>query len=239
MIRTLIVEDDPAVAEVNRGYLDRIPGFAVVGTATTGGAALAALDRTEVDLVLLDFNLPDISGLDVCRALRARQGPPVDVIAVTAKRDLETVRTAVAQGVILYLIKPYSFATFSDKLTGYAGYHQRLSQSGLTDQHGVDRTLAELRRTPARHCPQRTVRGDLRAGGRAGARVRRVLLGQRRRRAHRPGAGERAPLSGAPAQQGPGAPAAAVRHSRPSRAPLSVGERSQLGVHVRERRMHS
>lgn len=154
MIRTLIVEDDPAVAEVNRGYLDRIPGFAVVGTATTGGAALAALDRTEVDLVLLDFNLPDISGLDVCRALRAKQGPPVDVIAVTAKRDLETVRTAVAQGVILYLIKPYSFATFSDKLTGYAGYHQRLSQSGLTDQHGVDRTLAELRPTPAVTVPK-------------------------------------------------------------------------------------
>ena len=154
MIRTLIVEDDPAVAEVNRGYLDRIPGFAVVGTAATGNAALTALDRIEVDLVLLDFNLPDISGLDVCRALRAKQGPPVDVIAVTAKRDLETVRTAVAQGVIQYLIKPYSFATFSDKLTGYAGYHQRLSQSGLTDQHGVDRTLAELRPTPAVTVPK-------------------------------------------------------------------------------------
>ena len=154
MIRTLIVEDDPAVAEVNRGYLDRIPGFAVVGTAGTGGAALAALDRAGIDLVLLDFNLPDISGLDVCRALRAKPGPPVDIIAVTAKRDLETVRTAVTQGVIQYLIKPYSFATFSDKLTGYAGYHQRSKQTGLTDQHGVDRTLAELRPTPALAVPK-------------------------------------------------------------------------------------
>lgn len=154
MIRTLIVEDDPVVAEVNRGYLDRIPGFAVVGSASTGTAALAALERTPTDLVLLDFNLPDITGLDVCRALRAKPGPPVDIIAVTAKRDLETVRAAVAQGVVLYLIKPYSFATFSDKLTGYAGYHQRLTRTGLTDQHGVDRTLAELRPTPALTVPK-------------------------------------------------------------------------------------
>lgn len=154
MIRTLIVEDDPAVAEVNRGYLDRIPGFAVTATAATGAAALAALDGNEIDLVLLDFHLPDISGLDVCRALRARPGTPVDVIAVTAARDVETVRTAVAQGVIQYLIKPYSFATFKDKLTGYAGYHQRSCQPGLTDQHGVDRTLAELRPTPGLTVPK-------------------------------------------------------------------------------------
>ena len=154
MIRTLIVEDDPAVAEVNRGYLDRIPGFAVTATAATGAAALAALDNNEIDLVLLDFHLPDISGLDVCRALRARPGAPVDIIAVTAARDVETVRTAVAQGVIQYLIKPYSFATFKDKLTGYAGYHQRLCHPGLTDQHGVDRTLAELRPTPGLTVPK-------------------------------------------------------------------------------------
>jgi response regulator of citrate/malate metabolism len=154
IIRTLIVEDDPAVAEVNRGYLDRIPGFAVAGTAGTGNAALAALERSEIDLMLLDFNLPDISGLDVCRALKARPGPPVDIIAVTAKRDLETVRTAVAQGVIQYLIKPYSFAMFSDKLSGYAGYRSRLYQTGLTDQQGVDRTLAELRPTPSMTVPK-------------------------------------------------------------------------------------
>jgi response regulator of citrate/malate metabolism len=139
MIRTLIVEDDPVVAEVNRGYLERMSGFAVVGTAETGQAALATVSEAAVDLVLLDFHLPDIDGLDVCRALRAGRRDPVDIIAVTAARDVETVHSALSHGVVQYLIKPYSFATFQDKLIRYAEYHQNFSGSGPTNQEEVDR----------------------------------------------------------------------------------------------------
>lgn len=144
MIRTLIVEDDPVVADVNRGYLERMPGFAVVGLAETGAAALAALARTEIDLVLLDFHLPDINGLDVCRALRNGRRTPVDIIAVTAARDVATVHGALAHGVVQYLIKPYSFAMFQDKLARYAEYHSQMSGTGQTSQEDVDRTREAL-----------------------------------------------------------------------------------------------
>jgi response regulator of citrate/malate metabolism len=154
MIRTLIVEDDAIVAEVNRDYTTRVPGFTVAGVVHTGVDAIAFTAREHVDVVLLDFYLPDMTGLELCRALRpgarghgSRAGHPraVDVIAVTAARDAETVRAAVAYGVVQYLIKPFSFATFREKLERYASYHQRLADGGLTDQHEVDRALRALR----------------------------------------------------------------------------------------------
>jgi response regulator of citrate/malate metabolism len=149
-IRTLIVEDDALVADVHRSYVQRIPGFEVVGVVHRGAEALEAVGRTGVDLVLLDFHLPDVRGLDVCRALRTAGGGPVDVIAVTAARDLETVRSAVAHGVVQYLIKPFAFATFEDKLKRYAAYRRDLGGAGETDQAAVDSALAALRSTPPR-----------------------------------------------------------------------------------------
>jgi response regulator of citrate/malate metabolism len=120
MIRTLVVEDDALVAEVHASYVERIPGFALVGVAHRATEALELLSAQPVDLVLLDFHLPDIKGLDMLRALRARSPAPVDVIAVTAARDPETIRQAVAQGITQYLVKPLAFATFADKLERYA-----------------------------------------------------------------------------------------------------------------------
>lgn len=154
MIRTLVVEDDPAVAEINTGYLSRVPGFAPIGVARTGTGAIAAVTGQPVDLVLLDFYLPDMSGLQVCRALRGSHPDPVDIIAVTAARDAETVRTALAYGVVQYLIKPYRFATFQEKLERYAVYRSRLGASWITDQHEVDRTLETLRGSSASGVPK-------------------------------------------------------------------------------------
>jgi response regulator of citrate/malate metabolism len=153
MIRTLIVEDDALVAEVNRGFVERVPGFRVVGVVRTGADAVDFVAREAVDVLLLDFYLPDMSGLDVCHAVRAGgpagggPGQPrsVDVIAVTAAREAETVRAAVAHGVAQYLIKPYSFATLREKLERYAVYHHRLTGTRVTDQQEVDRVLETLR----------------------------------------------------------------------------------------------
>ena len=145
MIRTLVVEDDPVVAEVNSSYLKRVAGFVTVGVARSGAEAITAAQDQPVDLVLLDFYLPDMSGLDVCHALRAARTAPVDIIAVTAARDVDTVRAAIAHGVVQYLIKPYSFASFREKLQRYAAYHQRLPSGQITDQPEIDRLLSTLR----------------------------------------------------------------------------------------------
>ncbi|MEJ3744839.1 response regulator [Actinomycetes bacterium KLBMP 9797] len=146
MIRVLVVEDEPLIAEAHRAYVERLPGFAVAGVAHTAQEAMAAL-RTDpaIDLVLLDLNLPDRHGLDVCRALRAA-GSGTDVLAVTSARDIAMVRAAVALGVTHYLLKPFTFATFRDKLERYAEYRRQVRGAGeVTAQHEVDRVLAALR----------------------------------------------------------------------------------------------
>ena len=154
MIRVLVVEDDPLVAEVNVGYIGRVPGFTAIGVARTGAEAVACAVSQQADLVLLDFGLPDMTGLQVCHALQTVRAHPPGIIAVTAARDADTVRAAIAHGVIQYLIKPYSFATFRDKLDRYAAYHQRLPSGQLTDQPEVDRALETLRGSPSGALPK-------------------------------------------------------------------------------------
>lgn len=147
-IQVLVVEDEPLLAQAHKAYTERVPGFAVVGVAHTGREAMAALRHRagqDVDLVLLDFRLPDLHGLDVCRALRAA-GSSVDVLAVTSARDLAVVRTAVSLGVTHYLLKPFTFAAFRDKLERYADYRrQALAEGEVAAQHEVDRMFATLR----------------------------------------------------------------------------------------------
>ncbi|MEH3054473.1 MAG: response regulator [Patulibacter minatonensis] len=145
MIRVLIVEDDALVAEVHASYVERLDGFEVVGVAHRAAEALAMVGDREVDLVLLDFHLPDARGLDLLRAVRARRAEPIDVIAVTAARDQDSVRAAIASGVSQYLVKPFTFQTFADKLERYARYRTQLDRTGDADQASVDAMLGTLR----------------------------------------------------------------------------------------------
>jgi response regulator of citrate/malate metabolism len=154
MIRTLVVEDDALVAEVHASYVERVPGFAVAGVAHRATEALELLASRPVDLVLLDFHLPDVKGLDMLRVLRARSAAPVDVIAVTAARDPETIRQAIAQGVSQYLVKPFAFATFADKLERYARYRAQVDDATEPDQAEVDALIGTLRASPARTLPK-------------------------------------------------------------------------------------
>ncbi|WP_431967763.1 response regulator [Nocardia sp. bgisy134] len=150
MIRVLIVEDEPLIAEAHRAYVERIPGFTPIGVAHTGREAMrataaAAAEGAPVDLVLMDIGLPDTSGLDVAAALSGL-APSPDVIAITSARDLAMVRTAVASGVVLYLLKPFTFAAFADKLERYREFRTALpaGESALT-QLDIDRALSALR----------------------------------------------------------------------------------------------
>lgn len=145
MIEVLVVEDDRVAAEAHRRYVERVPGFAVADVVHSGGDALRVLERRPVDLILLDFYLPDCHGLEVCRRLRAA-GHSADVIAVTSARDLAMVRSAVSVGVVQYLLKPFAFATLRAKLERYARFHSTVGRSGeAADQDEVDRALATLR----------------------------------------------------------------------------------------------
>jgi response regulator of citrate/malate metabolism len=123
-------------------YVGRVPGFVAVGKAHTGAEARRVLDRTPVDLLLLDLHLPDVNGLQFARSLRAA-GHHADVIAVTSARDLAVVREGVSLGVVQYVLKPFTFATLRDRLVRYAEFHASVGEASGQDE--VDRALAVLR----------------------------------------------------------------------------------------------
>ena len=79
---------------------------------------------------------------------------PIDVIAVTAARDPETIRQAIAHGVSQYLVKPFAFATFADKLERYARYRAQVDDTAEPDQAEVDALLGTLRGPTARSLPK-------------------------------------------------------------------------------------
>lgn len=142
VLRALVVEDEPQVAIVTRGFVERHPGFQVVGVAPTGEQALDAIETLAPDVVLLDVHLPDISGLTVLRRLRSR-GSRVEVVAVTAARDLETVRMARTQGVRHYLVKPFDMQTLHQRLDDVhrAVVQERALAASTLDQAGIDAVL--------------------------------------------------------------------------------------------------
>ena len=150
MISVLIVEDDPLIAEAHRTYLGRLQGFSVAAVANTARDAMrvaseAAATETPVDLVLLDLGLPDASGIALASGLSSLRPAP-DIIAITSERDLEMVRAAVAHGALAYLLKPFTFAAFRDRLERYRRYRSALpAGTDAASQAEVDRALAELR----------------------------------------------------------------------------------------------
>lgn len=147
MIRVLVVDDDALALELHTAYVERLPGFEVVGQAAGARAALTAIadPARPIDLVLLDMTMPDGGGLDVARRVRA-MGAGVDIIAVTAVRDAATVRAAVSTGVVQYLIKPFTFAAFRERLEAYRAYAEGLDRAaGEATQSEVDALLGSLR----------------------------------------------------------------------------------------------
>jgi two-component system CitB family response regulator len=146
VIRTLVVDDDFRVAELHCAYVEKVNGFAVAGQAHTGAQGLEAVERLRPDLVLLDIYLPDMSGLDVLQRLR-EDDRPVDVISITAAREVESLRAAMRGGVVHYLIKPFLFSTFEEKLLSYASARERMVRLAKAEQGDVDRIFGALRTT--------------------------------------------------------------------------------------------
>ncbi len=147
MIGVLIVDDERLTRELHTHYVERIEGFQVVGECSGAHTAVTAvLERGDViDLVLLDMTMPDGSGLDVARYIRSRAAD-VDIMAITAVRDAENVRAAAALGIAQYLVKPFTFATFRERLEQYRDYRQRAAETaGDATQAEIDALLGALR----------------------------------------------------------------------------------------------
>ena len=109
-MRILLVEDDFRVGAAMISMLQR-GGYRVEHAAT----AAAALSAAPCDLVLLDMNLPDGDGVDVCRALRARD-PDLCIIAVTARGEERDRVAGLRMGADDYVVKPFSMAELQARI---------------------------------------------------------------------------------------------------------------------------
>ena len=103
MPRVLVVDDDPQARELLREFL-ALKAYDVI-EAATGGEGLKRLREDRPHLVLLDINLPDISGLEVLREAKAID-PAVGVIMVTGLQEEEIGRQAMRDGAFDYITKP-------------------------------------------------------------------------------------------------------------------------------------
>jgi len=145
VIRTLVVDDDPAAVSIHREFVDRLPEFTAVGTTTSGTEAVRLAETLRPDLLLLDMYLPDLPGLEVLRALRASGRPPIDVIAITSAKDVDILRGAMNLGVVHYIVKPFGFRAFRERLENYAAARSRLAVAQAPGQREIDRIFALLR----------------------------------------------------------------------------------------------
>jgi two-component system response regulator MtrA len=101
--RVLVVDDDSSLAEM-LGIVLRSDGFEPA-FVPDGSRALAAFREVKPDIVLLDLMLPGVSGIDVCRAIRAESGTPI--IMLTAKSDTVDVVLGLESGADDYVVKPF------------------------------------------------------------------------------------------------------------------------------------
>jgi len=83
MVEVLIVEDDPMVAQLNKKYLQMLPGFNLASVVSNGEQALHFIHDNHIDLLLLDVFMPKLNGLELLKYIRISY-PKIDIIMVTA-----------------------------------------------------------------------------------------------------------------------------------------------------------
>lgn len=141
MIRVLVVDDDFMVARIHQGFVERTPGFEVVGVAHNAAEALELVASERPHLVLLDVYLPDVLGLDLLQQLR-EVSPELDVIVISAAREADTVRRALRGGIVHYLIKPFSYEDLRQRLVHYQeAYGQLDAPESEAEQAEIDRVF--------------------------------------------------------------------------------------------------
>jgi signal transduction histidine kinase len=130
----MVVEDDASSARVLRQILEQA-GYRVT-LAADGPAALAVLERELPDLVLLDWMLPGVSGLEICHQVRQRWNAlALPILIVTAKTDPESVYAAFDAGASDYIAKPYRGAEIRARIAAHLRTKRLVDERGRMEDH--------------------------------------------------------------------------------------------------------
>mgnify|MGYP005933640387 FL=1 len=127
MARILIIEDETAIAELEKDYLE-LSDFEVVLESDGSGGAARALDE-DFDLIILDLMLPGMNGFDICKLIRETKNTPI--IMVSAKsEDIDKIR-GLGLGADDYMTKPFSPGELVARVKAHIERYQRLTASGI------------------------------------------------------------------------------------------------------------
>lgn len=140
MIKVIIAEDDPQIAEIQRRFLERIEGFELIGIAHRLTDAEDLIEIMQPDLLLLDIQFPTGTGFDLLRKIRAGNNA-IDVIMITAAKEVDTLREALHGGVFDYILKPLVFERLQETLHNYQQHLEKLRALETLAQCDVDRVL--------------------------------------------------------------------------------------------------
>lgn len=146
MIRVMIVEDDPMVAEFNKRYIGEIKEFQLVAVSSTVDAAIAVIEKQPVDLILLDIFMPGKNGLELLVYLRENE-MDIDVIMISAASDIERIQKAIRYGVVDYLIKPFEFERLNKTLTAYKEKARFIQDQRVVSQKELDQQFFNMNET--------------------------------------------------------------------------------------------
>ena len=154
----LVVEDDFRIADIHRAFIEQSDGFYVVGMARNGSEAkaLMAEHASQIQLILLDAYLPDVEGLELLWSIR-RDHVHVDIVMVTAAREVETISEALRGGVFDYLIKPIEAARMNQMLARFRREREALANRAELNQDELDHVLARVTPSEPGRAPQRSL----------------------------------------------------------------------------------
>jgi two-component system, CitB family, response regulator len=144
-IEVLIVEDDLRIAEIQKRFIEQIKGFQTIGIATSYIEARNYIEVLQPDLILLDVYFPDMNGFDLLKETK-QETKQMDVIMITATKEIHKVQEAVSIGVFDYIIKPVVFERFKQSLTRYQEYYQSLLKLGKENLYVTQQQVDQLLR---------------------------------------------------------------------------------------------
>ncbi len=114
--KILIIDDVPSMVGIMKAFLKDV-GFFRLASASNGKEAVTKLNRTQFDLVICDWNMPGMSGLDILKLIKNddKLGSPAFMM-VTASSEMSKVKEAVENGIDEYIVKPYQANVLYEKI---------------------------------------------------------------------------------------------------------------------------
>src|SRR5574344_850739 len=125
MMTCIAVDDEPLAIDLMETYISQVPGLELKGTFTDAISAWGYLQRNPVDLVFLDIQMPDISGIQLARSLN-RRSPLIIFTSAFSKYAVEGFNVDAVD----YLLKPFEFSRFQDAVKKAKEFKEMYQASG-------------------------------------------------------------------------------------------------------------